>query len=685
MLVIDDECDEASVSVADDAVTPERITEVWSRLGQQVAYVGFTATPAANLLQDPSSRLFPGNFVLALRTPGEASTTLSYLESNPDRRYTGGHAFYQLLDSRQRPNFLVQAQMSSQEFDGATGHDEALEDALVAYFVAGAIRLIEQKLPGFEDPENLPEAHTMLAHTESTIASHWRLCTRIIGIVRTKGGRPGEIKDNIARVRPQDRVAAEDLERWVEAEPERWRNWFGEFKRSRNILLEISPDRVRGEFPEWDEVRRALRSVFQAVKLRVVNSDDTAVDAPLQFQPTYNSHGSRLPRDIYSIVIGGNRLSRGLTMEGLCISYYTRAALKLVEDTTVQRERWFGYRGRYLEFCRVFTHRSLAIRLRRFHEHDEDLRRQLAWNIANHRTPVDATFRFLTIRDSIPTSKLGRGQGPLRLDVSGNRVFIDRVQVGEDVAELAAAAQNQKLAEEVSQLVHANGRLLTQGGIDLGFVLEAIPAQEIAALLNRFVYTFHNPDPVRGVGWNLREFYRAYDSGFPITDYGFPPSSDPYLIAAFIKFWAHAYQVSTLDPGANQFRASDSVSDWRPCPPPAFNLAIRYGSMSPAESSPFDFLLLDREVDVDGTLGSRWGGRRGGIGDEWIDVSPPSGDSAALRSRDMPGLVLMHVIGRQASGRKGLGNTYSFERPCVGMVIPAGGPCIEVVTAEGAT
>src|SRR5690606_13661411 len=121
-----------------------------------------------------SSRLFPGHFVLTMRTPGGADSRLTYFEQDPDRRYTGGRTFYQLLESRQRQNFLVSARMSLEEFGGDPGHDEALEEALLSYFVSGAIRLVEQGKPSFDYPERRPQPHTMLAHTESTIASHWR-------------------------------------------------------------------------------------------------------------------------------------------------------------------------------------------------------------------------------------------------------------------------------------------------------------------------------------------------------------------------------------------------------------------------------------------------------------------------------------------------------------------------------
>lgn len=678
MLVIDDESDEASVSAHEEAPTPDRIAAVWSGLEQQVAYVGFTATPAANLLQDPRSQLFPWGFVLTLRTSGDADTTLSYAEPDPDKRYTGGQTFYQMLDSHHRSNFLLEAAMSDQEFAGVPTSDDELERALLAYFVGGAIRLVEQGLPRFDDAAALPEPHTMLAHTESSIASHWRLCGRIVHLIRTRGGERDKLRRNIARVAPRDRISGDHLARWLESEPEAWRAWHTDFRRSRQVLLEVSPDRIRSDFPRWEDVHAALHDVFQHVELRVVNSDDDSVDAPLQFQPTYVVDGIRPPRDVYSIVIGGNRLSRGLTLEGLCVSYYTRSSNTLVEDTTVQRERWFGYRGHHLEFCRLFTHRSLGIRLRRFHEHDEDLRRQLAWNVQNGRSPANATYRFLTIRDSVPTAKQGRGYGPLRLDMSGARVFIDRVQMGKGTPELIAAGRNQEAALAIAENVLGGGEPLQE---DRGYVRKDVSPEEVSDYLDRFVYSFHNPDPNRGIGWNLRSYYRSHDASLSVTGYGFLPSSDPFLLAAYLRFWGAACEECRTDPTTIRFRAADGVSDWRPRPPPAFNVALRYGTLAPDPESPFAHRLLNREVDGDGYVGSRWGGRRGGVGDEWIDI-PPGGNRESPRDVGQPGLMLLHVIGRQARGLKGYGEPYPYDRPCVGLVIPEGGPALEVVMAE---
>ena len=683
-LVLDDECDEASVSGDPDAPTPERIAKLWTDIPQAVGYIGFTATPAANLLQETLSVLYPRDFVLTLRYPADQESATTYIERFVTKRYSGGRVFYEELEAHQRRNCLVRATMSDAEFGGVAGVDDELEEALIAYFVSGAMRLCAQPGSSCRDATRLPAPHTMLVHTESRVDSHWDLCERVILVTRRKGHGQLNVGRNLRRLPPQARLSAGDLERWLELEPARWRAWYDNYVGAREELMNVWPDRHAPPMPAWDATRAALPEVFDAVKLKVVNSDERAVDAPLQFQRAYSQDGIRAPDDVYSIIIGGNRLSRGLTIEGLCTSYYTRNANQLIEDTTVQRERWFGYRGEYLEFCRLFTHRSLAIRLQRFHEHDEDLRRQLAWNIAHGRAPSDATYRFLTIRDSLPTAKLGRGGGPHEIDVSGARLFVDRVQMGGTHEELAAARANEWHALAIAERLGRVGEtVLSSRGDALGYAVRAQSVAVACGIMDGFQYTFHNPDPTRGVPWNLREFYRSPNGMTPVTLPTFAPRSDPFLVAAYLKFWKDAYLRCLADPSANTFRAEDSVSDWVPCPAPEFNVVVRFGSLKPKVGSPFAIDLLNRAVSVDGIVGSRWGGHAyGSPGDEWIDVPPEAGDRDAPRSQGTPGLLLLHIIGRDARGVDGAGSAYSCDRPCLGIVVPAGGPCIRYVLAD---
>ena len=74
------------------------------------------------------------------------------------------------------------------------------------------------------------------------------------------------------------------------------------------------------------------------------------------------------------IAIGGDKLSRGLTLEGLSVSYFLRASK--MYDTLMQMGRWFGYRPGYVDLCRLFTSSELNEWFRHITMASEDLREE---------------------------------------------------------------------------------------------------------------------------------------------------------------------------------------------------------------------------------------------------------------------------------------------------------------------
>src|SRR5439155_26038520 len=84
---------------------------------------------------------------------------------------------------------------------------------------------------------------------------------------------------------------------------------------------------------------------------------------------------SRASRGLSIIAIGGDKLSRGLTLEGLSISYFLRTSSMF--DTLMQMGRWFGYRPRYADLCRVYTTPALYSAFREIALAMEELRSDL--------------------------------------------------------------------------------------------------------------------------------------------------------------------------------------------------------------------------------------------------------------------------------------------------------------------
>jgi hypothetical protein len=682
LLILDDECDEASTSSGDDRPTAESIQELLLNCPEQTSsYVGFTATVAANILQSPGQPLFPKDFIDLARSPGYEDTAVTYYEPEPDRRYCGGATFYRLLDDVGQDNFFLRPALSDAEQGGQPGATDGLANALVAYFVSGAIRLAAEPERSLTDPNRLQPPHSMIIHADGAIEHHRTMAARLVSLIQQRSGRPPSAVPDILRTPPDRRLASADLLHWLSRDTELWRVWHSRFDESRRTLAAIFPSRPSLTIPTWETTATRLPEVFSSTKLRIINSDDT-LDPPLDYSAPIGQSGKVLPLDLYSIVIGGNRLSRGLTIEGLSISYYTRDSAMWAEDTTVQRERWFGYRGAHLEFCRVFLNPATALRLRRFHEHDDDLRGQFAWLLREDRQPTETAFRLMCLPDSVPTGRQARGTRH-HMNLSGARALVDRVQMGQSPLEREVAADNAHHAERWWTRIRAHGhRQQTSSGSVLGWVLRDLAVSEVLPFLDGFAYTFHNPDPSTGTAKALDRYHRPPDPRMPAVR-GISTADCPFLIAAYLRFWAHAYAVSSAA-GPGRYRGADGVTDWVPCEPPRFNVGFRFGELPALDAFP-DAQLLDRTVYSDGTVGSRWGGHGIGaanFGDEWFDLPPPHRDRTQPRPKGVPGLLLLHVVHKSADGRFHDGVPYDEHRPFVGVCVPQGGPAFHcIITA----
>jgi Z1 domain len=91
--------------------------------------------------------------------------------------------------------------------------------------------------------------------------------------------------------------------------------------------------------------------------------------------------------NLRAVLISGNKLSRGLTLEGLLVSFYVRRANAY--DTLLQMGRWFGYREDYVDLTRLYTTTVLADNFRDLATYEEELRQEIRRYEQLHLTPMD--------------------------------------------------------------------------------------------------------------------------------------------------------------------------------------------------------------------------------------------------------------------------------------------------------
>jgi hypothetical protein len=372
MLLIDDEADNASINTKKDPNETTAINKaIRDLLGlfERSSYVGFTATPFANIFIDPSSTdemigddLFPRDFIHVLRPPD------NYV--GMDRLFGG-----------------IQVE------DGAIGEGT---DA--------TLRTIEDAAdwlpPGHRkdhEPGVLPDS---LLH-----ALRCFLLTCAIRDLRASRGEPGKgggihrsMLVNVSRFTDvQNRIAdalhleLEDIRRAV-----RLHGALDPAKAAeRSPEVAALATAYAEEFAEldesWPEVLKVLLEAIAPIRVQPVNQSTGAKS--LDYSTATAHPGVRV------IAVGGNSLSRGLTLEGLSTSYFLRDARAY--DTLLQMGRWFGYRDGYADLCRLW----LSEEARGWYEHvteaTGELKRDFARMKRRQATPREFGLRVRTHPDTL--------------------------------------------------------------------------------------------------------------------------------------------------------------------------------------------------------------------------------------------------------------------------------------------
>jgi hypothetical protein len=205
----------------------------------------------------------------------------------------------------------------------------------------------------------------------------------------------------------------------IERLREMWLNDFVPTSQTVNSALE---ERMLG-LPAWDEVEERAREVVADISIRMING--TARDAL-----DYTEHEGK---GLKVIAIGGEKLSRGLTLEGLCCSYFVRTTK--MYDTLMQMGRWFGYRPSYLDVCRLYTTKELVDWFGHITDAAEELRDEFDAMVDSGATPADYGLRVQSHSVLLVTSPLKmRTARSLQLSFSGD--LLETVALHQEGAQL---------------------------------------------------------------------------------------------------------------------------------------------------------------------------------------------------------------------------------------------------------
>lgn len=352
VLLLDDEADQATPNTKAESEELSKINELIREIWQEIptgTYVGYTATPFANVFMDPTDEqeLYPSDFIMSLPKPdayfgavelfgssatneqGESDDGMDVIRFVPDE---DSELLRPPYKREERENFHASIPGS-------------LEDAIVWFIVATAIR----RARGQADQHS-----SMLVHTTHYTGPHFSMRDEI-----------GLLLESLTQ-----RVNVGDLEQFEKA-------WQDEHSRAAEVATE--------EMPPWHVIGPRILEVLSFCRVVVDNSES---EDRLDYERK-DDEGVPIVETV--IAVGGGTLSRGLTLEGLVVSYFLRTSSNY--DTLLQMARWFGYRPGYEDLPRIW----MPVELRDDFEFlgliETELRQEIAQLIDMGLTPGELGVR----------------------------------------------------------------------------------------------------------------------------------------------------------------------------------------------------------------------------------------------------------------------------------------------------
>lgn len=442
MLLVDDEADNASINIKKGNDEVSRINGQIRQLldlFDRSCYVGYTATPFANIFIDPDNEdemfgadLFPRDFIVSLDPPGNyfgpsrvflpdsdetgEATVVRHIEDNGD-----------LLPLKHTKSHVV------------TNIPESLDKAIRTFIVGRAIRLVR--------------GHTAAHNSMLVNASRFTDVQRQLR---------NEIHNRINEISSSVRVNGSKPEKSALRDPEI------------ATLKQLFDEEYRNTGVTWANVQSKLWESISRISVVEVNSRSSdSLD--------YVSHEKN---GLNVIAVGGFSLSRGLTLEGLMVSYFLRNSM--MYDTLMQMGRWFGYRPGYDDLCRIWMPEEAEGWYEHIAESIEELRDELRRMEAANATPKEFGLKVRSHPDTLivtARNKMGSGER-LVVSVGLANEFVETAVLRRDRESINAnhqAAKNLAMRLRSDDSAPENGECVRGGQL-----VRRIPASHVLEFIAEF-------------------------------------------------------------------------------------------------------------------------------------------------------------------------------------------------------
>lgn len=355
ILLLDDEADQATPNSSTNQSTISAINSTLRQIWEVIptgTYLAYTATPFANVFMDPDEEtdLFPADFLLSLPRPDNYFGAERIFGSAGHAEGAEPSDGLDMVRKIPETESTILRPGRSEKDGWEPQLPKSLTQAINWFLVATAIRRARGQFTH----------NSMLIHTSQFVVAHAKVAESVeqyVAGLRAKWD--DQSTDEIAKDLTFAQLFADESERAASV-------------RSKDM-------------PAWNEVAQHLYDAALDCKVIIDNGPSTD-----RLNYNHRDDGGRsIPQTV--IAVGGATLSRGLTLEGLMVSYFSRPATTY--DTLLQMGRWFGYRVGYEDLPRVWMTEQLEQEFVFLATVEQDLRVEVDYLETTGRTPRDAGVR----------------------------------------------------------------------------------------------------------------------------------------------------------------------------------------------------------------------------------------------------------------------------------------------------
>ncbi len=452
ILIIDDEADNASPNTKksdyDPSAVNRRIRDIYNRF-PIASYIGFTATPFANIfinpydIYDDDHDLFPHDFIVQLNAPDY---------------YFGGDSVFPRDGSippvirrlnDEEPNFIP---VKHKKDLVVTTLPESLKEAILSFLLNNVIRTLWGDK--YKHRSMMINVTALNDPQESVSDAVKKYLSQLMNII-----------EQDAYKSERDFIKNSELNRL-------YRLYMLGDENGADFYAPIRDDYA------WIDIQRNLYAEIKLFETTIINNRYRG-----DFRYDYNAHtdvGSRV------IVIGGFVLSRGLTLEGLCVSYYSRSATAY--DTLLQMCRWFGYRPGYEKLCRIYMSQASIDCFGSVLDAVRDLKDQFREMELQGKKPEDFGLMVKESPDTLETNLLVTARNKMR----NTQVIVHYVNYGGVYADTSKlykdASRNLKNRSLVDAfIVEQAAKGIVFNDVNGRFMMQHVCKEDIANLINKIV------------------------------------------------------------------------------------------------------------------------------------------------------------------------------------------------------